>query len=68
MFAKNVGSIDRVLRIVAGLVLLSLFFIYPDASWRYLALIGIVPLATGLLSTCPLYSILGISTCPVTKA
>ncbi|MBO3761012.1 DUF2892 domain-containing protein [Ciceribacter sp. L1K22] len=68
MFTKNVGSIDRVLRIVAGLVLLSLFFIYPNASWRYLTLIGIVPLATGLLSTCPLYSILGITTCPVTKA
>ncbi|QLF70970.1 DUF2892 domain-containing protein [Peteryoungia desertarenae] len=68
MFAKNVGSVDRLLRIVAGLVLLSLFFIYPDASWRYFALIGIVPLATGLLSTCPLYSIIGINTCPAKKA
>lgn len=68
MFAKNVGSVDRLLRIVAGLVLLSLFFIYPEASWRYFALIGIVPLATGLLSTCPLYSIIGINTCPAKKA
>ena len=67
MFAKNVGSVDRLLRIVAGLVLLSLFFIYPEASWRYFALIGIVPLATGLLSTCPLYSIIGINTCPAKK-
>lgn len=67
MFAKNVGSIDRILRIVVGLVVLSLFFIYPDASWRYLALLGIVPLLTGLFSTCPLYSILGISTCPMKK-
>lgn len=67
MFAKNVGSVDRILRIVVGLVVLSLFFIYPDASWHYLALIGIVPLLTGLLSTCPLYSILGISSCPMKK-
>ncbi|GEO83935.1 MULTISPECIES: YgaP family membrane protein [Alphaproteobacteria] len=67
MFAKNVGSVDRILRIVVGLVVLSLFFIYPDASWRYFTLIGIVPLLTGLLSTCPLYSIFGISTCPMKK-
>lgn len=67
MFAKNVGGLDRILRIVAGLVLLSLFFFFPDASWRYLALIGIVPLATGLMSSCPLYSIIGLSTCPVKR-
>ncbi|MCY1668219.1 YgaP family membrane protein [Rhizobium sp. SL86] len=68
MFAKNVGSIDRLLRIVAGLVLLSLFFIFPDASWRYYTLIGVVPLLTGLMSSCPLYSLFGLSTCPVRKA
>ncbi|MCA1968013.1 MULTISPECIES: YgaP family membrane protein [Ciceribacter] len=67
MFAKNVGSIDRILRIVVGLVVLSLFFIYPDASWRYWTLIGVVPLLTGLLSTCPLYSLFGMSTCPMKK-
>lgn len=67
MFAKNVGSVDRILRIIVGLIVLSLFFIYPEASWRYLALIGIVPLLTGLFSSCPLYSILGISTCPLKK-
>jgi hypothetical protein len=43
MFATNEGTVDRALRIVAGLAILSLFFIYPDASWRYFALIGIVP-------------------------
>lgn len=68
MFKTNVGGIDRVLRIVVGLVLLALFFLYPDASWRYLTLIGIVPLATGLMSTCPLYSLFGMSTCPVKKS
>lgn len=67
MFKTNVGGIDRVLRIIVGLVLLTLFFLYPDASWRYAALIGIVPLATGLLGTCPLYSLFGMSTCPVKK-
>ena len=67
MFKTNVGGIDRVLRIVAGLVLLAMFFIYPDASWRWFTLIGIVPLFTGLFSTCPLYSIIGLSTCPVKK-
>ncbi|MHA7968489.1 YgaP family membrane protein [Rhizobium sp. CAU 1783] len=67
MFTKNVGSVDRILRIVVGLIVLSLFFIYPGAPWRYFALIGIVPLLTGLFSTCPLYSILGISTCPMKK-
>ncbi|MCB1423234.1 MAG: DUF2892 domain-containing protein [Nitratireductor sp.] len=65
MFKTNVGGIDRILRIVVGIALLAAFFLYPEASWRYWALIGIVPLATGLLSTCPIYSILGLSTCPV---
>lgn len=64
MFKTNVGGIDRVLRILAGVALLAVFFLYPDASWRYWTLIGIIPLATGLLSTCPLYSILGLSSCP----
>ena len=65
MFKTNVGGIDRILRIIVGVALLAAFFLYPDASWRYWTLIGIIPLATGLLSTCPLYSILGLSTCPV---
>ena len=68
MLKKNVGGIDRILRIVVGLALIAGFFLNADASWRWLYLIGIVPLATGLLSTCPLYSILGLSTCPMKKA
>lgn len=68
MFKNNVGGLDRTVRVIAGLVLLALFFIYPDASWRYFALIGIIPLFTGLFGTCPLYSIFGLSTCPVKKA
>ena len=67
MFSKNVGGIDRILRIVVGVVLIALFFVFPEAGWRYWALIGIVPLVTGLFSTCPLYSILGLNTCPMKK-
>ena len=68
MFKTNEGSIDRGLRILVGLALLATFFVYPEASWRYWTLIGVVPLLTGLVGSCPLYSILGISTCPVKKA
>ena len=67
MFKSNVGGIDRVLRVVAGIVLLAMFFVYPDASWRWFTLLGIIPLATGLFGTCPLYSMIGLSTCPVKR-
>ena len=67
MFKTNVGGIDRILRIVVGLALIAGFFLNSEASMRWLYLIGIVPLATGLLQTCPLYSILGMNTCPMKK-
>ena len=57
---KNEGTLDRGLRIVLGLVLLSLVFIGPQTWW---GLIGIVPLVTGLMGNCPVYSIFGIKTC-----
>lgn len=47
MFKTNEGSFDRTLRVIAGVVLLALFFMYPAASWRYWTLIGIVPLVKG---------------------
>lgn len=68
MFKTNEGTVDRALRVIVGVVLLALFFLYPDASWRYFALIGIVPIVTGLVGWCPLYSMLGMSTCPVKRA
>jgi hypothetical protein len=58
----NVGSIDRTLRIVAGLAILSLYFIL-DEGQRGWALLGLVPLLTGLVSWCPLYTLLGIRIC-----
>lgn len=67
MFKTNVGGIDRILRIVVGLALIAGFFLNADASMRWLYLLGIIPLATGLLQTCPLYSILGMNTCPMKK-
>ena len=68
MFTTNVGSIDRILRIVVGVALLAGFFLNSSNSpWTYLYLVGIVPLATGLMSTCPLYSLIGLNTCPMKK-
>lgn len=63
MFKSNVGNVDRVLRVVVGLVLLVAFFMLPEAGYRWLLLIGIVPLVTGLIGSCPAYSLFGISTC-----
>lgn len=61
MFRTNVGSLDRIARIALGLVLLALVFVGPKTSWGW---IGLVPLATGLLRTCPLYTLVGLNTCP----
>ncbi len=60
MFTTNVGSADRILRIVLGLVLIALVFVGPKTPWGW---VGIVPLVTGLFRTCPLYSLFGMSTC-----
>ncbi|WP_323036689.1 DUF2892 domain-containing protein [Pararhodobacter sp.] len=62
MFSRNVGPIDRLLRLVIGAALLAGFFLYPEAPYRWLFLIGIVPLATGVMSSCLLYRLFGFST------
>ena len=59
---KNVGSIDRGIRVALGLGLLSLLFIQQDNS-RWFGLVGLIPLFTAYLSWCPLYTILGVNTC-----
>ena len=56
----NVGGIDKILRIGAGVVLIGLGIAGIGAPWTF---IGIVPLATGLFNFCPLYSLLGINSC-----
>lgn len=58
----NVGNTDRIVRIIIGLGLFSLFFLL-EGDARYLGLIGIIPLATAAMSRCPLYSIFGLSSC-----
>ena len=62
----NVGGIDRVLRIVVGIAVLALFFVL-EGNARYWALVGFVPLFTGLFRNCPLYSVIGVNTCPMKK-
>ena len=63
---KNVGSIDKVVRFILGLALLSLLF-FVNGNLKYLGLIGLVPILTATVSCCPLYSIFGIKTCKIKK-
>lgn len=63
----NVGGIDRVLRIVVGIAVLSLVFVL-DGPARWWGLVGLVPLFTGLVRFCPLYAVLGLNTCPMRVA
>ena len=61
---NNESSIDRLLRVAVGIVLLAMVFVGPHSLW---GLIGLVPLATGIVGFCPLYRLLGVSTCPARK-
>ncbi|MES2785378.1 MAG: DUF2892 domain-containing protein [Pseudomonadota bacterium] len=60
----NEGTLDRTLRVLAGIALIALAYMGTIGPWGY---IGIVPLVTGALGMCPLYSLLGISTCPISR-
>ena len=62
---SNEGTVDRILRVLVGIIVLSLAFVGPKTPWAYL---GLVPLLTGAIGFCPLYAILGINTCGVPKA
>ncbi|HEV7455561.1 MAG TPA: DUF2892 domain-containing protein [Roseococcus sp.] len=64
MFATNVGGVDRMLRVAVGLALIVATLAGLVGAWGW---VGVVPLATGLLRTCPLYTLLGIRTCPAAK-
>ncbi len=59
MFKKNLGTVDRALRIILGIALIALAYTGKIGVWGY---IGIVPLVTGLISSCLLYTLLGINT------
>lgn len=56
----NEGKVDRIVRIVVGLLLISLVFTGPQTMW---GLVGLVPLLTGIVGFCPLYKVFGIDTC-----
>ena len=60
LLVVNEHPVERALRVVAGLALLSLVFFGPKTAWGYL---GLLPVVTGLSGMCPLYSIFGFSTC-----
>jgi len=62
----NVGSIDRTVRVMLGVGILSAVF-WVDGQARWFGLIGLVPLLTAAFGVCPLYSVLGINTCPATS-
>lgn len=62
---RNEGTIDRVLRVIVGLAILSLVFVGPQTPWAW---IGLVPLLTGLVGFCPAYALLGIRTCPMKRS
>ena len=59
MLKRNESNLDRSLRVVLGLVLISLVFVGPMTAWGW---VGLIPLITGLVGSCPIYSILGLST------
>lgn len=64
LLPRNEHSAERVLRVLLGVGILSLTLLGPKTPW---GLLGLVPLATGVLGSCPLYTLLGISTCSLRK-
>ncbi len=60
----NVGTVDRILRVIVGLVLIAfaLGYIWPGTGWNWVGWIGLVPILTALFGACPAYSVLGLST------
>lgn len=61
---KNIGGVERFIRVLVGIGIMSLAFVGPKTPWAYL---GIVPVLTGLIGWCPPYAIMGISTCKKCK-
>ena len=59
LFSRNEGTVDRALRVIVGLVLISLVFVGPKTMWGW---IGVIPLITGLSGTCLAYNLFGLDT------
>ncbi len=66
----NVGMIDRVIRVVVGILLIAfaLRLGFPETGWNWVGWIGVVPILTAIFGYCPAYSLLGLSTCPLTRS
>jgi hypothetical protein len=64
LLPRNEGTTDRILRVILGVGLLALVFDGPQTPWGW---IGLVPLVTGLVGSCLLYTMLGLNTCPMTR-
>lgn len=65
LFPRNESTLDRVVRVVLGLLLLGLLAVGPVPGWGLAGLIGLIPLVTGAVGSCPLYRLFGVSTCKV---
>lgn len=63
---RNVGSLDRLIRLVVGVLLLGLYGAL-EPPWRYVTLLGLIPVGTALTGNCPLYGLFGIDTCSPRK-
>jgi hypothetical protein len=61
---QNIGPLDRAIRLIAGIGLLSLVFVGPQTWW---GLLGLVPLVTSLIGWCPPYAVFGLNTCPARR-
>lgn len=64
IFPKNEHVVDRAVRVVLGLALLAMVFVGPQTPW---GLVGLILVATGLLGSCPLYTLFGVRTCSLRK-
>ena len=64
MFKTNESMTDRIIRVVVGVVMIAIYFLFPTwlGAWNWLWWIGVVPLVTGLVGWCALYQLFGIST------
>ena len=60
MLKANAGTVDRAMRVIFGLMIVSLVFVGPQTAWGWL---GLIPIATGFVGWCPLYAALGMNTC-----
>lgn len=63
---KNVGTVDRVIRVIVGLAMLSLIF-WAQGKERFWGLLGFIPLLTGIMGLCPFYALIGFKTCPLNR-